>query len=270
MSIYESYYPDPNIYSQQDPCPAGTTVYTVRAGDTLYAIAQRLGTTVAAILAVNPGINPNNLQVGQQICIPGAAPGLCPGGTAYVIRPGDTFYAIASRFGVSLQALIAANPGVDPNRLVVGQTICIPGVPIPPPPVPVSTPCCTLLQPVFTALPPGAEIPFGMVGVSAISMSTRWYTFAAIRLPAPADFGNFDSYVGILIVFVEGNPQQPATRVVRLVSSNFGAQQVTWAGTQVTTDMPIPGEYAEIRPYNSATGVQGVAFLRNDLGMCRG
>ncbi|MCL6590015.1 MAG: LysM domain-containing protein [Firmicutes bacterium] len=269
MSIYDSCYSAPDIYTAQDPCPAGTTAYTVRAGDTLYAIAQRLGITVAGIVAVNPGINPNNLQVGQQICIPGAAPEFCPGGTPYVIRPGDTFYAIASRLGISLQALLAANPGVDPNRLTVGQTICIPGVPIPPPPVPVGTPCCTVLQPVFTVLPPGAEIPFGMIGVSAVSMSTRWYTFAAVRLPAPADFGSFDSYVGILNVFVQGDPQQPATRVIRLVSSNFGNQQVTWSGTQVTADMPIPGEYAEIRPYNSVTGVQGPAFLRNDLGTCR-
>ncbi len=194
----------------------------------------------------------------------------CPAGaTVYTIKTGDTFYTVAFRFGISLQALIVANPGVNPNRLAVGQSICIPSVPAPPSPVPVSTPCCGVLQPVFAVLPPGTEIPFGIVGVSAISMSTRWYTFTAIRLPDPAGFGNFDSYIGILNVFVEDNPEQPATRAVRLVSSNFGTQQVTWSGTQVTTDKPMPGEYAEIRPYNSATLVRGTAFLRGDLGACR-
>ncbi|MBU5427876.1 LysM peptidoglycan-binding domain-containing protein [Tissierella pigra] len=51
-------------------CPAGTFAYTIRSGDTLYILAQRYRTTVDAIMRVNPGINPNNLQIGQVICIP--------------------------------------------------------------------------------------------------------------------------------------------------------------------------------------------------------
>jgi LysM repeat protein len=50
--------------------PAGT-VYVVKKGDTLYAIAVRNGTTVKAILAVNPDItNPSLLKVGQRILVP--------------------------------------------------------------------------------------------------------------------------------------------------------------------------------------------------------
>lgn len=140
MSTYEGF-----VYAQQITCPAGTVPYTIQAGDTIYRIAGRLGTTVAAILALNPGINPNALQIGQQICVPGAAPACA--GTSYTIRPGDTFYAIAARYGISLQALIAANPGVDPNRLVVGQTICIPTVAPPTPVTPPVVPFCSRLRP---------------------------------------------------------------------------------------------------------------------------
>lgn len=96
---------------QAQPCPAGSGPYTIRAGDTLFALAGRFGTTVAAITAVNPGVDPNNLQIGQVICIPGL-PGpapACPGGTIYTIRPGDTFFALAARFGVPLAAILAAN-----------------------------------------------------------------------------------------------------------------------------------------------------------------
>ncbi len=121
MSEYEA------SLEQVSSCPAGSGPYTIRAGDTLFILAQRYGTTVAAISAANPGLNPNNLQVGQVICVPGLAgppEPSCPNGTLYTIQPGDTFYLLASRFGVSLQALLAANPGVDPNRLVVGQRIC--------------------------------------------------------------------------------------------------------------------------------------------------
>jgi len=47
----------------------------------------------------------------------------------YTIKRGDTFYLIAKRFGVSLDALIAANPHIaDPNWIYPAQKICIPGV----------------------------------------------------------------------------------------------------------------------------------------------
>lgn len=51
-------------------CPADTTAYYIKAGDTLYKIAKQYNTTVGAILMVNPGLNPDNLQIGQKICIP--------------------------------------------------------------------------------------------------------------------------------------------------------------------------------------------------------
>lgn len=219
-------------------------------------------------MSTNEGYYPEPVVYEREVA---ARQNLCPVGTrGYIVRSGETFYALASRFGVSLAELLAANPGIDPSHLIVGQTICIPGTSLPPTPVPIPIPCCTLLQPVFTTLPPGVEIPFGMVGVRAVSMSTRWYTFAAITLPDPADLGNFDSYVGVLNVFVEGNPQQPAVRTIRLVSAGFGNQPDTWAGAQITTDRPIAGETAEIRPVNTTTGVRGAAILRNDLGVCRG
>lgn len=116
----------------QQQCPQGSFSYTIRPGDTLFILAQRFNTTVAAIQNINPGIDPNNLRIGQMICIPGAPPANCPNGFFYTIRSGDTLFLLAQRFGVSVQAIINANPGIDPNNLRVGQRICIPGA-IPPP-----------------------------------------------------------------------------------------------------------------------------------------
>ena len=96
--------------------------YVIKAGDTIYILALRYGTTVNAILQANPGIDPNRIRVGQQITIPGAATG-----TRYTIQSGDTLYGIASRYGTTVNAILQANPGIDPNNLRVGQQITVPG-----------------------------------------------------------------------------------------------------------------------------------------------
>ena len=122
-------------------CPNGF-LHTVQSGDTFFRLAQRFGTTVAAIQAANPGVDPNNLQIGQVICIPtgpapGPGPGRCPNGFLYTIQSGDTFFRLAQRFGTTVEAIQAANPGVDPNNLQIGQVICIPTRPAPGPVPPV-------------------------------------------------------------------------------------------------------------------------------------
>ncbi|GIV69928.1 peptidoglycan DD-metalloendopeptidase family protein [Caldilinea sp.] len=45
---------------------------------------------------------------------------------AYTVAPGDTLGAIAVRFGVTVEALVAANGIEDPNRIRVGQVLIIP------------------------------------------------------------------------------------------------------------------------------------------------
>jgi len=52
-------------------CVPGETIqYTIVAGDTLFVLARKYGTTMEAIMQANPGISPDNLQVGQVISIP--------------------------------------------------------------------------------------------------------------------------------------------------------------------------------------------------------
>jgi len=136
-------------------CPGGQ-VYIIKGMDTLYSIARKFNTTVAAIITANPGINPNNLRIGQQICIP-VPPVTCPDGVTYTIKAGDTLYALAKAYNTTVAAIVAANPGINPNNLRIGQVICIPQVG-PPPPVP--RPKCVILSP--TDLAPNSK---GMVFV---------------------------------------------------------------------------------------------------------
>ena len=102
-------------------------------------IAQRFGVSLNALIAANPHIsNPNLIFPGDVLCVPG---GLV---TAAVVsgqlsaglpRPlhgpaGDTMFLIAQRFGVSLNALIAANPQIsNPNLICPGDVLCVPGGP---------------------------------------------------------------------------------------------------------------------------------------------
>jgi LysM repeat protein len=44
----------------------------------------------------------------------------------YIVQKGDTYYSIGKKFGVTMQAITDANPGVDPKRLQVGKTIVVP------------------------------------------------------------------------------------------------------------------------------------------------
>lgn len=62
--------PTPLPASAVSPTPPALRSYTVVLNDTLGAIAQSFGTTVPAIQAANPGVNPSNLKAGQELLIP--------------------------------------------------------------------------------------------------------------------------------------------------------------------------------------------------------
>lgn len=57
------------------------SAYTIQAGDTLWDLAKRHGTTVDALVALNSIANPSLIRIGQSILVPGQATGLV----------GDTF-----------------------------------------------------------------------------------------------------------------------------------------------------------------------------------
>jgi len=102
------------------PPPHTGQSYYVQNGDTLRFIAAKFGTTVDAVLKVNPNIsNPNVIYVGQAISIPA-------GVTTYVIQKGDTLRIIANKFGTTVDALLALNPKIsNPNVIYIGQVITV-------------------------------------------------------------------------------------------------------------------------------------------------
>jgi spore coat assembly protein SafA len=100
----------------------------VQKGDTLFLIAKRFGVSLDALIRANPQIkNPNLIFPGDVVFIPQAHVPPKPGMKRVVVQKGDTLFLIAKRFGVSLDALIRANPQIkDPNLIFPGDIVFIP------------------------------------------------------------------------------------------------------------------------------------------------
>lgn len=160
------------------PAAGAAGRYTVRPGDTLARIARRYGTTPETLAAMNRLRDPSVLAVGATLEVPAGGSPTSPAasgpattptpakdpatpqpqpadaGKLYKVKAGDTYYRIARANRTTTDALQAANPGVDPARLRVGQQLRIgpPASPAAGPPRP-NNPSPS------TAATPGGPVP---------------------------------------------------------------------------------------------------------------
>lgn len=127
-----------------DPTPNNTTnttpTYTsdhsyhkVQSGETLGLIASRYGMSVSELQRLN-GLNSTKIYVGQRLKVkagtgtqPATNTNTTPAATKsyYTVRSGDTFGGIAQRHRLSQTQLRKLNPGININRLNIGQKIRI-------------------------------------------------------------------------------------------------------------------------------------------------
>lgn len=105
--------------------PEDSTTYTVRAGDTLGAIARRFGVTVDDIVAANGLANADVIYVGQVLVIPQQAP-QDQGFKIHTVQAGESLAMIARRYGVTTDAIMQANNLPDLNSISAGQELRIP------------------------------------------------------------------------------------------------------------------------------------------------
>lgn len=106
------------------------TAYTVGVGDTLRDVAAGFNTTLADVIATNRLIHPSPpLLVGQSVPVisrNGSASIRPPTGRPYLVGHGDTLLQVAARFGLSPEALAAANQLSPATYLFPGQRLRIP------------------------------------------------------------------------------------------------------------------------------------------------
>ncbi len=125
-----------------EPLPTRMPVYhIVQAGEDLDDIAAYYGASVELILTANNLSGAHLIHTGNQLLIPEGAqlptatpvPGDDDSVALYVVRAGDTFYGIASSYGIEVEELAQLNRGVSINLLDVGQALTVPAVPVLPP-----------------------------------------------------------------------------------------------------------------------------------------
>lgn len=95
-------------------------IYTVKAGDSVYRIANQYGVTTNDIVYANQLSNPDRLAIGQALVIPVDY-------FEYTVKRGDSLYSIARRYNLTVSQLLEANPSItNPSMIFIGQSIRVP------------------------------------------------------------------------------------------------------------------------------------------------
>ena len=94
--------------------------YTVVAGDSLYKIANKFGTTVNELKQIN-NLTSDLLSIGQQLLIPSNSTGY----QTYTVQSGDTLYSIARKYNTTVTAIQNLN-NLSTSVLSIGQKLLIP------------------------------------------------------------------------------------------------------------------------------------------------
>jgi LysM repeat protein len=190
------------------------TTYVVQSGDTLFRISLKFNVSLSAIITANGITNPELIYAGQVLIIPDAGTVVTPpaatapppastpppaGGTTYTVQSGDTLGIIATKFGVTVNALVAANGISNANLIFIGQQLLIPitgAVTATPPPATTTPPSPTspppsgatyVVQPGDTLY--GIAIKFGVsmdVIITANNLTNPDLLFVGQQLVIPA------------------------------------------------------------------------------------
>jgi LysM repeat protein len=120
---------------------AGAATHVVKSGDNLYRIAKNYGISVKQLEQANPQVSANSLRIGAKLVIPdkkgstasttaqssSLSPQASSAAGTYEVKSGDNLSKIARAQGTTVAALQAANPGLNPTKMAIGQKIQIPG-----------------------------------------------------------------------------------------------------------------------------------------------
>ncbi|SDN45522.1 LysM peptidoglycan-binding domain-containing protein [Bacillus sp. OK048] len=97
-------------------------VHVVGTGENLWAISNQYGVPIQTIVELNSLPSANVLVPGLALYLPDNQLPI----RSYQIKPGDQIWQLAQQFNTGISTILGANPGIEPNRLSIGQMINIP------------------------------------------------------------------------------------------------------------------------------------------------
>jgi murein DD-endopeptidase MepM/ murein hydrolase activator NlpD len=212
---------------------------------------------------------------------PGALPVVAQDSGVYVVAPGDTLGAIAARFGISLDALVAANGIADPNRLVAGQQLLIPGAAGNLPAATAGVAIEGIETGIVQALPGESVVTLAarygqdaalVAGLNGLAESTRFFPGQPVKLPAASTTSQPIFLGPVTGVEISSTITQGRTGRLAVTTSRPLALNGTWLGqplvfTSAAPDglrqvalLPVPalqeaGTYAVDLSFTTARGV---------------
>lgn len=99
-------------------------IHTIQKGQSLYSISNMYGTTVDAIVKLNPGSDQVIVE-GKQLKVP-RPDTITDQGTFHTILQGETLYGLSQKYKVSVKSILDANPGLNEKNFRFGQVVNIP------------------------------------------------------------------------------------------------------------------------------------------------
>jgi LysM repeat protein len=270
--------PAPTAPSAPAPAPAspaGGSVYTVKSGDTLSAIAARHGVKLSEVFGWN-GLNMGSIiRPGQQIKIGGGAAAPAPAAPApaapapvapaaqapssgsYTIKSGDTLSGIAARNSVKLSDVLAANRLTMSSIIYPGQKLVIPGASIAPASSQPSAP--------VTPLVPSTFLGFSYPAAVVSSANENKMLLNASPVPSREQMKSIvadtarkmgvDPSLALAFAFQESSFDHRSVSPANAI----GAMQVIPSSGQWASDL-VGRKLNLLDPYDNATA--GVAIIR--------
>ena len=178
---------------------AAPAVYTVKNGDSLSALAGRMGVKLSALLAANQLTVASVIHPGRQLAVPAggtlpAAPAApaTPGAPApsaaaqqYVVRSGDYLTGIAPAMGVRVSALLATNKLTLTSVIYPGMRLTVPAGGVLPAAAPATPAAAT---PTPAATPATTSIPAPTIATPTNGTVASVLAFAQAQLGKPYKF----------------------------------------------------------------------------------
>ena len=202
------------------------------------------GLPTATASPVFPTALPTDTPAPTSTLMPTATP------IAYVIQKGDTLISIAVEYNVSLEAIEAANPGIDPGNLQLGQTVFVPapegGVPsaaVASTPLPVNvgvftcapTPVASLIC--FGEFVNTTDGPITNLSVRVTLLNLDNTTGDSVVVYAPLDLIPPGTAVPLTAVFASGASGNQRSAVGTVLTADSGAALADRYATLTVSDV---------------------------------